>query len=184
MAITSHSLRGASGDSDHLTTPLVFVTWLNALTTAGSLARLLSVIHVLRFCLDRLRRSACTFAANLNAARLRFFALRQCHAQYTVLVFSSRSFSRNRLRQSEGTRERAVRAFHAMIIIRVLVFFELSLTTQGDHIVFDRQLKVFPFHSGQFGFQHDVVLILINVDAGIPGAASNAFFAEASGQVR
>src|SRR6266446_9642187 len=128
MAVTSHSLSGASGDSPD--DPACIRHLAERLTTAGSLARLRGVIHFLRFCFDRLRRTACTFAADLNAARLRFFALRQRHAQHAVFVFSSRSFSRNRLRQSEGTRERAVRAFDSVIIIRVLFLFELSLTTQ------------------------------------------------------
>ena len=38
-------------------------------------------------------------------------------------------------------------------------------------------------HSRQFRLKHDLILVLVDVDAGIPGAPANSLFPEPSGQV-
>ena len=58
-----------------------------------------------------------------------------------------------------------------MIIFGLVLLLELTLATQRNDIILYRQLEVVPIHSGQLSFKHDVILVLINIDAGIPGAS-------------
>src|SRR5258708_24841417 len=70
-----------------------------------------------------------------------------------------------------------------MIIIGLVLFLEAPLAAQSDHIVLDSEIKVFPIHSRQLGFKNDLVLVFINVNGWVPGAAADTFVAEGRCQI-
>src|SRR6185295_11376222 len=47
----------------------------------------------------------------------------------------------------------------------------------------DRQVKVLAVHARQLGFEHDLVLVLIDVHIGVPGSPGDAFVVEGSGHI-
>src|SRR5205085_1344366 len=55
---------------------------------------------------------------------------------------------------------------------------ELTFAAERDHVILDRQIKVFPIHAREFRFQHNLLFVLIDVHAGTPGPSRNAFFVE------
>ena len=67
-----------------------------------------------------------------------------------------------------------------MIVVRLVLLFELTLAAKCDHIVLDRKVEVLTLHARQFCFEHDLLLIFIDVDTGTPGSASHAFIVKAA----
>src|SRR6185369_5341972 len=130
---------------------------------------------------DRLRRGAGAASGHLNATGLRLFSFRQRHAQHAVVVFGGCSLSGNCLRQSERTCESAIRAFDSMVVVSLIRLFKLALTAEGNDIVLNREIEIFLFHSRKLGLEHDLVLVLIDVNAGRPCATANALIAESAG---
>jgi hypothetical protein len=61
-----------------------------------------------------------------------------------------------------------------MVVIRLIRLFKLPLTAEGNDVVLDRKIEVFLFHSRELGLQDNLVLVLIDVDAGRPCATANA----------
>src|ERR671912_778512 len=117
-------------------------------------------------------------AADLDAARLHFLALLEHDAEHAVLVLGGRVLGRHGLREREGAGEAAVGALDAVVVVRLFLLLEAALAAQRQHVVLDRQLEVFAVHAGQFGFEHDLVFVLVDVHARRPGAAREALLAE------
>jgi hypothetical protein len=70
-----------------------------------------------------------------------------------------------------------------MIVVRILFLLKLTLASKSDDVVLNSQLEIILFHARELSFKHDLILVLIDVNAGVPGAASNSFLAEAAGKV-
>ena len=68
-----------------------------------------------------------------------------------------------------------------MVVICLVRLFKPSLTAEGNDIVLDRQVEIFLLHSREFGLEDDLILVLIDVDAGRPRATANAFIVEGPG---
>src|SRR5207248_11516636 len=85
-------------------------------------------------------------------------------------------FRRDRVRQRERTGETAIRSLDAMIVVRFVFLFELTFAAEGDHVALDRQIKVLSIHARQFGLEHNLLFVLIDVHAGTPRAPRNTFF--------
>ena len=49
--------------------------------------------------------------------------------------------------------------------------------------VFNRQVEVFPFHTRQLGLEDDLILVLVDIDAGRPGALPIPSSPNALGQI-
>src|SRR6266850_6335678 len=65
-----------------------------------------------------------------------------------------------------------------MIVVGVVRFLKPTLATQSNNVVLDSQVEVFLFHSRQLRLQHNLVLIFVDIDAWIPGAATDALIAK------
>ena len=63
-------------------------------------------------------------ARDLDLAGLGLFALRKRYAKHAVLELGRRTFGRNRLRQRERPRERAIAALDAMIVVLLGLFLK------------------------------------------------------------
>src|SRR6185369_7583859 len=163
--------------SQTATSPLAFYRSLKSLAPATGFFRFAGFGS----CFDCLLRGAGTCSGHLNATGLRLFSFRQRHAQHAVVVLSGCTLGGNCLRQSEGTGEGAIRALDSMVVISLIRLFKSSLTTEGNDIVLNREIEVFLFHSREFGLEDDVVLVLIDVDAGRPRPATNTFIVEGTG---
>src|SRR5687768_11228694 len=131
--------------------------------------------------LDCFLSAAAFHSLDFDPASLGLLAFRQRHAQDAVVIFGRRALCGNSLRKSERPGKRAIRALDSMVAVSLIRLLKCSLTTQSDHVVFDREVKVFLFHAGEFGFENDLILVLIDVDAGSPGATANTLVAERTG---
>src|SRR2546423_8521630 len=109
-------------DTQHLTSDIC------CLATAGR-SFLLGLVRAgrlgLRF--DGLGRSAGALAADLYAPGLDLFALLKHDAQDAVLVLGRGVLRRDRLRQRERARERAVGALDAVEVVAVVLLLEAPL---------------------------------------------------------
>src|SRR5581483_214613 len=133
------------------------------------------------FGLDRSWR--CAVSLNFNAARLRLFTLWQRHAKNAIAVFSVRSFGRDRIRQRERASKTSVSTLNAMIVVRFVFLFEMTLTSKRDDVVLDREIEILALHARQLSFQHDVIFIFVNVNAGTPRTTRDALVVEAASDV-
>src|SRR6476619_4350725 len=70
-----------------------------------------------------------------------------------------------------------------MIVVGVVGFFKATLTSKSDHVVLNRQIKLFLFHSGQFRLEDDLVFVFVDVDARTPRTTADAFVAERTGKI-
>src|SRR5947209_10370872 len=122
-------------------------------------------------------------ACNLYATGFDLFTLWQRNAQHAVAVLGYGAFGVDRLRQRERARERAVRALYAVVVVRIVLFLESALAAQRDDVVLYAQIKVFSFHARQLGFEHNLILVLVDVHAGVPSAARYAFVIEGAREV-
>src|SRR5688500_6741282 len=134
--------------------------------------------------LDGPRRAALgALAADLDASGLDLRALQEHDAEHAVLVLGGRPFGRDGLRQRERARESPVGALDAVVVVRLVALLEAALAAQRQHVILDRQLEVLPVHAGQLGFEHDLVLVLVDVHARHPSAAGDALVAEGARDV-
>src|SRR6266576_6413402 len=67
-----------------------------------------------------------------------------------------------------------------MIVVRFLFLFELTFAAKRDHVILDRQIKVFPIHARKFSLQHNLLFVLIDIHAGTPRASRNTFFVKSA----
>jgi hypothetical protein len=70
-----------------------------------------------------------------------------------------------------------------MVVISLVLLLKLTLTAKGYDVVFDRELEIVPVHARQLGFEHNLIFVLVDVDARIPGAPADSFLPEPSGKV-
>jgi hypothetical protein len=71
-----------------------------------------------------------------------------------------------------------------MVVISLIRLFKPSLTAEGDDIVLNGEIEVLLFHSRELGLEDDMVLVLIDVDAGRPSPTANAFIVESTAEIR
>ena len=71
-----------------------------------------------------------------------------------------------------------------MIVVRFVLLLEATLAAQSDDVVLKREIKILAFHARQFGLDHDLILVLVDVNGRIPGPARDAFVvAEGAGNI-
>src|SRR5205809_4500125 len=70
-----------------------------------------------------------------------------------------------------------------MIVVGVFFLFKVALAAKSDDVVFDRNVEILALHARQFSLQHDLILVLIDVNIRTPGSASNAFVVESPGKI-
>ena len=71
-----------------------------------------------------------------------------------------------------------------MVVVRLVLLLEAPLAPERQDVVLDGQLEVLPVHSGQLGFENDLVLVLVDVNVRRPSAARDALLAEGAGEAR
>ena len=59
--------------------------------------------------------------------------------------------------------------------------FKVTFTSKRNSVVFDREIKVIPIHARQFSFEHDVIFVLVNIDAWAPGSTGDALLVKIAG---
>src|SRR5207247_4077834 len=106
--------------------------------------------------------------ADGDLLRLGFLALRKVHPQHAVPVVGLDLLGVDHAREGEGPAEAAVGALHPVVALLLDLVVELALAAEGQHAVLDPDVHVLGVHSRQLGLEHDVAVLLEDVDRGRP----------------
>jgi len=112
---------------------------------------------------------------DLDLARLGGLFLREGHGQDAVLELGAHIVGIEALGYGEAAGKSAVAAFDAMEAFVLLFLFELSVTGDGEGLVFDVDVDVGGVDFGEVGFEDEFVLGLIDIDGRGPGALGSGF---------
>src|SRR5687768_3800118 len=100
----------------------------------------------------------CIAPRDLDLPGLSVFTFRKADPQDPIIEFRCCAFGCYCLRQSEGSGEFAIGAFHTMVVVTLSFLFEPSLALERYHVVLERKFEVFAAHAGEFGLENEVVL--------------------------
>jgi len=109
---------------------------------------------------------------DFDLARLGGFLFGKGDAQDAIFEAGNNVLGIESVGHGEAADEAAIAALDAVIALAGLLLLELALAGDGEGLVLDADVDVFGIDIRDVGFEDELVLGLVDVDGGRPGAGS------------
>src|SRR5262245_5242267 len=113
--------------------------------------------------------------ADGDLLRLRLLLLGEHDLEHTFLELRLDLVGVHDVRQGERPAERSVGPLHAMVVLLLHLVVDLALAPEGEHVVLDADIDVLGVDPRKLRLQHQVAVVLVDVDRRGPGPAERPF---------